>query len=270
MENNLISDIHLNFKDLVLPGGRLLIVAGDSLEVGHLRRADNAGQDKIIAERYRRFINEEFAKYDSVIFIMGNHEHYHNEYSDTIERLKKEMPANVHFLEKESVEIDGVWYFGGTFWTDMNRGDPMTIDAVARGMNDFHVIKNKHILPNGSYTSKFTPEQAMAIFHETVQALGKFLDDHKNDKVVVISHHAPSPLSVNEEFKSKFHLNGGYHSHLTEFILDHPQIVVWVHGHMHDPVDYMIGTTRVISNPRGYAGYEIRANEFNPGFSFEV
>jgi hypothetical protein len=39
---------------------------------------------------------------------------------------------------------------------------------------------------------------------------------------------------------------------------------------MHDPVDYMIGTTRVLSNPRGYKGYEEQAEKFDPGFSFEI
>ena len=38
---------------------------------------------------------------------------------------------------------------------------------------------------------------------------------------------------------------------------------------MHDPVDYMIGTTRVISNPRGYIPYEA-GNGFNLLFDVEI
>jgi hypothetical protein len=56
-------------------------------------------------------------------------------------------------------------------------------------------------------------------------------------------------------------MNGGYCSNLEEFILDHPQIRLWTHGHMHDPSDYMIGETRVVCNPRGYVGYERNPNE---------
>jgi hypothetical protein len=37
---------------------------------------------------------------------------------------------------------------------------------------------------------------------------------------------------------------------------------------MHDPVDYKIGETRVLANPRGYVPYE--GDEFIPGFYFEV
>lgn len=28
---------------------------------------------------------------------------------------------------------------------------------------------------------------------------------------------------------------------------------LWVHGHTHHAVDYHVGATRVVSNPRGYA-----------------
>ena len=47
-------------------------------------------------------------------------------------------------------------------------------------------------------------------------------------------------------------MNGGYHSDLSEFILDHPQIKLWTHGHTHHPFDYVIGETRIVCNPRGY------------------
>jgi len=272
---NLVSDLHLNWADIELPGGDVLIAAGDIMEAGHFRRADNAKKDTFLSDRYRRFIREEFAKYRHVIYIVGNHEHYGNSYEDTFERLKQEMPDNVHFLENSSVEIDGVHFFGGTFWTDMNRGDPMTIEIVGNGMNDFRLIKFDHGQKidgtHGSYyVNKMHPLIAMQIFRDTVYNLKTFLDQHVNDPVVVVSHHAPSQLSIAEEFKNEHHMNGGYCSDLSEFIFNHPQIKAWCHGHMHNFSDYMIGTTRVMANPRGYKGHEQRAEEFDPGFSFEV
>jgi len=245
MKINLVSDMHINFQDINLPGGDVLIMAGDIMEAGHLRLADNAKQNTFIADRYRRFINEELCKYRHVIYIAGNHEHYSNSYDDTHIRIGRELPDNVHFLEAESIKIDDVWFFGGTFWTDMNKGDSY-------------------------YTSKFTPAYAKGVFHETMEKLKTFLEAHPDEKVVVVSHHAPTELSVNEYYKNEFHMNGGYHSRLGDFILDHPNIKVWCHGHMHDPVDYTIGTTRVLSNPRGYKGYEHQAEVFDPNFSFDV
>jgi hypothetical protein len=80
---------------------------------------------------------------------------------------------------------------------------------------------------------------------------------------------APSFLSVNEKYKNDSVNNGAYASDLNDMILDNENIKVWIHGHMHDPVDYMIGNTRVISNPRGYLPYEGN-NGFIPNFSVEV
>ena len=51
-------------------------------------------------------------------------------------------------------------------------------------------------------------------------------------------------------------MNGGFHTELSEMILDHPNIKHWVHGHTHDPFDYKIGECRVVCNPRGYYPYE--------------
>jgi hypothetical protein len=77
-------------------------------------------------------------------------------------------------------------------------------------------------------------------------------------------------MSIDPTYKDDHHMNGAYYSDLSELILDNPQIKTWVHGHMHNQSDYMIGDTRVVTNPRGYMGYETIANTFDPGFSFEV
>ena len=76
------------------------------------------------------------------------------------------------------------------------------------------------------------------------------------------SHHAPSKQSTKPQYERDVIVNGAYSSELTEFILDNPQIKLWTHGHTHDVFDYMIGSTRILCNPRGYDGYEDRADDF--------
>lgn len=277
MKINLVSDMHINFADINLPGGDVLIMAGDIMEAGHLRQADNANQNVFIADRYRRFINEELIKYRKVLYVCGNHEHYRNAYHDTHDRLRRELPDNVMLMEGDTTEIDGVHFFGATLWTDMNRGDPISVSHLKQAMSDFagaikmgDGVKVQTLYGDSYYTSKFNPQYAKGIFHETIEKMKKWLAEHQDDKCVIITHHAPSDLSVNEYYKNDYHMNAGYRSNLEGFILDHPQIKVWVHGHMHDACDYMIGTTRVVTNPRGYMGYEACANTFDPSFSFEV
>jgi hypothetical protein len=57
-------------------------------------------------------------------------------------------------------------------------------------------------------------------------------------------------------------MNGGYSSDLDAFIVANPQIKLWTHGHTHEDFDYMVGTTRIVCNPRGYINYEARADDF--------
>jgi hypothetical protein len=59
-------------------------------------------------------------------------------------------------------------------------------------------------------------------------------------------------------------MNGAYSTDLSEFILDRPQIKVFVHGHCHDDFDYLIGTTRIVCHPRGYVNYERGTQEEDP------
>lgn len=273
---NLCSDLHLNHKDLVLPGGDVLILAGDIIEAGHLRRADNADKDTHIAARYRRFFKEELSKYNQVVYVCGNHEHYFNDYEDTHERIIAELPHHVTLLENSSIEINGVHVYGATLWTDVNKSNPITAHFLESNMNDYSVIKRAHgtKLVNSSgaeyYTSKFSATFTKALHYETVEKLNQFCKAHANDTVLLVTHHAPCELSISDTYRDDYHMNGGYHSRLGDFILDRPCIKAAVHGHIHSFNDYVIGGCRIMSNPRGYAGCETIANTFDPSFSFTL
>jgi Icc-related predicted phosphoesterase len=90
---------------------------------------------------------------------------------------------------------------------------------------------------------------------------GKF-----DQKFVVVGHHAPSKMSTHPRYADEVIMNGGYSTALDEFIMDHPQIKLWTHGHTHEDFDYMIGSTRIVCNPRGYDAYEDRADRFKLKF----
>lgn len=50
------------------------------------------------------------------------------------------------------------------------------------------------------------------------------------------------------------------------------KLVLWVHGHMHDSLDYRINGTRVVYNPRGYCRYSSSKenNQFSTDFMVEI
>jgi len=257
MKINLVSDLHLEFSPQTLPGGEVLILAGDICEYRALKN------NKTIES----FFTTQCSKYDCVFMVMGNHEHYNHKFHKTYDDLKAILPTNVILLENEMVEYNDVIFLGATLWTDLNKGDPVTAFTLKGCMNDYKVIQNYY--PERGLYYKLTPEWTAEIHEKTKQYFKIVLDQNKDKPVVVVTHHAPSFVSVNEKFKNETTVNGGYASDLSEFILNNPQIKVWCHGHMHDPVDYMIGSTRILANPRGYLPWE-EGNGFNVNLTFEL
>jgi Icc-related predicted phosphoesterase len=67
---------------------------------------------------------------------------------------------------------------------------------------------------------------------------------------IVITHHAPSALSIPGHLKHDM-VSAAYASKL-EDLIEETGPDIWVHGHIHQPFDYFVGRTRIICNPRGY------------------
>ena len=277
MKVALCSDLHLEFQDINIQNTEsadVLILSGDILVAEDLHNhpevhpmdpvnIPNLGRRQAIALRFRDFIKRCSFQFPHVVVIAGNHEFYHGKWKASIQHLRDEYSKfpNVYFLEQDFKVIDDVTFIGGTLWTDCNNGDPLTINALSGMMNDFRVIRNDE----KAYI-KLKPENTVFRHRQTVGYFKTVLDDRKDSRVVVVGHHAPTFNSVHEKYRNEQLMNGGYASDLSEFILDNPQIVLWTHGHMHDPFDYMIGTTRVVCNPRGYAGHDAQADVFQVKF----
>jgi predicted phosphodiesterase len=277
MKVALCSDLHLEFQDINIQnteGADVLILSGDILVAEDLHNhpevhpmdpvnIPNLGRRQAIALRFRDFIKRCSFQFPHVVVIAGNHEFYHGKWKASIQHLRDEYSKfpNVYFLEQDLKVIDDVTFIGGTLWTDCNKADPLTLNALSGMMNDFRVIRNDE----KAYI-KLKPENTVFRHRQTVGYFKTVLADRKDSRVVVVGHHAPTFNSVHEKYRNEQLMNGGYASDLSEFILDNPQIVLWTHGHMHDPCDYMVGTTRVFCNPRGYAGHDAQADVFQVKF----
>jgi Icc-related predicted phosphoesterase len=199
--------------------------------------------------------------------VMGNHEHYSGVFAKGTARFRTFCDihhiANITLLDKESVVIDGYDFHGGTLWTDFNDMDTMTMHNATTAMNDYQGVKNSH----DTVSWKFLPKHALRDHQKMRNYLQVVMDTYReagrdDNRVVVITHHAPSRSSVHEKYAHDTLMNGNFYTDMDEFILANPQIQLWVHGHMHDPFDYSIGGTRVVCNPRGYVQYEQRAQDF--------
>jgi len=203
---------------------------------------------------------------------MGNHEHYHGDFATTGKIIKEELAqyANVHLLDRETKVIDDVTFIGGTLWTDMNKEDGITLMHMKSMMNDFRMVENsarkthyKDTLGNSHVRiARFTPDDAVEDHKKMLECIKIMVEGKHDQKFVVVGHHAPSKASTHPRYVDETIMNGGYSSDLSEFILDHPQIKLWTHGHTHENFDYLIGSTRIFCNPRGYINYEASADKF--------
>jgi hypothetical protein len=182
---------------------------------------------------------------------------------------------NIHFLDKQTIDIDGIRFIGGTLWTDFNGEDEMTMSHVTRRMNDFQICQNSAEMV--SYRTFDTQDDHKKVRFKTRpatwspkdalkdhKAMIKFIEESYDPSIVnvVCTHHAPSKGSEHPRYKHDQLMNGAYNSQLDNFIMERPMIKLWTHGHTHEDFDYMIQTTRVVCNPRGYINYEDRADRF--------
>ena len=277
MKINVISDAHLDFADLVLPGGDILILSGDVCEAKAVRK-DLYNPNLVMLpherkdqrpDRFYRFFEEECSKkYAQTIYVMGNHEYYGSTYQKVWGHLNQQMPDNVHLLENETLELDDVVFVGATLWTDMNQGDPLTLFHIKHSMNDYRYVTMFNEAKNAYH--KLIPEFTVQEHWKSRDYIKSVVESDPDKQYVVVTHHAPCKASVKPQYAGDVLMNGAYSSDLSEFIMDHPQIKLWTHGHTHDVFDYMLGDTRIVCNPRGYENHELRATEFDPrAFEFE-
>ena len=273
MKIAVVSDIHLEFGDLDFDnteGAEVLILSGDICVANDIDHNTIESNVMYRSTRYHGFFERCCERFSHVIYVLGNHEHYHGDVAATLDHMRAVLAylPNLYIMEKESRVIGDTTFVAGTLWTDMNQEDPHTLAHMRGYMNDFRIIEDSRAVvhfkdQDGKFrtrTGKWTPE-ASVVDHKVMKwVIKETVEADPCARYVVVGHHAPSRMSTKPRYQKDVVVNGAYSSSLDDFILDHPQIKLWTHGHTHDVFDYMIGSTRVICNPRGYDGHEEQAN----------
>lgn len=247
MRLHILSDLHTEFSDFEPPGtdADVVVLAGDiGVGTGGIEWAAGEFPDK------------------PVVYVPGNHEYYHHDISITQE-LKSSAPGNIHVLDQDDYEFDGVRFLGTALWTDFRlygEGEAWPARQRAkRSIDDFTAIRNGD--------RRFTPDDSVRL-HEASKAwlIGELAKGF-NGTTVVVTHHLPATLSIASQYKND-PLNPAFASRL-EDVIEMYQPHLWIHGHTHVPCDYETFGTRVVCNPRGYPS-EPSARGFSPGLVVEV
>jgi Icc-related predicted phosphoesterase len=268
MKIALVSDVHLEFGDLDFDNDSsadVLILGGDICVASDMAQRDpyNTMGSEYRSNRFHDFFQRCCSRFPHVIFIVGNHEHYHGDFARTVPHFRDVLGylPNLHILEKETFVLDDITFIGGTLWTDMNKRDNRTLHDISRMMNDFRCVDNTNKTEDGrGWPGRFTTTDAANDHDAMVAFIDQTIAANPAGRYVVVGHHSPSRLSTHPKYQHQFIMNGGYSSELDDFIQDRPQIKLWTHGHTHEDFDYMIAGCRILCNPRGYINYEERAD----------
>jgi Icc-related predicted phosphoesterase len=187
------------------------------------------------------------------IFVSGNHEHYGCVYEESMSdgMADRGKYADLHWLENESVVVNGVRFLGCCLWTDFDLYETpaVSMHIARRSMNDYKVITSRN--PKNNF-GDFLPQDTLEIHQQSRLWLEGQLSNKFYGKTVVVTHHCPHAMSIAPRFRGD-PSTPAFCSDLSD-IIERYQPDAWVHGHTHTSFDYMApGTkTRVICNPRGY------------------
>lgn len=215
------------------------------------------------------------------VFVSGNHVVY-NESNHSLQYFINQfeqaypLSASVSYLNNNYKIVNDIVFVGGTLWTDyklLDKNAPDLYMMYASGLlNDFNWGKfNSNFnedKEDEKYLRELSPTDCAEMFEQTIAAIDNVCKKFPDKKIVVVTHHAPSILSIQQENKTKIS-SPCFASNLEEFILNHTNIKLWCHGHIHQASDYKIGDCRIVCNPRGYAKYGEDSN-FNPDLVVEI
>jgi len=189
---------------------------------------------------------EEFPD-SEIIYVAGNHEFYHSDLPDLTQAMRNLARAlDIHFLEKDAVVLGGVRFLGATLWTDFQlygtRAEALAKEQAQLLMPDFSTIDH--------FTQPFTPDMSQAFCRATCEWLDAELAQPFAGRTVIITHHAPSARSIPAEYVGDA-LSPAFASNLEGLA---ERCDLWIHGHVHECLDYRIGNARVVANPGAYPG----------------
>lgn len=223
------SDLHCEYQRdhgeslfaSIKPVGDVLVLAGDIIPTRW-------------EEDLRRIVADVADRWEHVIYVSGNHEMYGGHFKRSLDRLYEVCGeySNVHFLDNTAVTIKNTRFFGGTGWFPNPIGNPIAMSAREQ-LNDFYQIAD---LERYCYDSHRQFEKGALT----------------GNPDVIVSHHLPDQRCVHAKYAG----NALNHFFVSDFDVEAIDAKLWIHGHSHTANDLMIGSTRVISNPFGYARLE--------------
>ena len=239
MKLHILSDLHLEFERIDPPrtDADVVVLAGD-IHTG-LRGLDWA---------------LEYFPDKPVVYVPGNHEYYGNKMPRLLEKMRlKAENTNVRILDNDAILIDNVQFLGCTLWSDFmlfGKEGFSLLEAQSR-MNDYSRIRF------GPNYRKLRAKDTQTLHMQSIRWLKAVINECMARTKVIITHHAPSMRSMPDKYALD-PLTPAFVSNL-DSLMKESGAELWIHGHTHESCDYRLGSTRVLSNPRGYPDCQNRS-----------
>lgn len=265
MNIQLLSDLHLeahpHFAPEPAPLADVLVLAGD---IGSYQEGSQLGDEDFGLARFSPL--PQFAGWPTpVLFVPGNHEYDAQDFDVAHERLRTTCDRlGITWLERESLQLQGVRFVGTTLWTDF---DALADHEATTDLGRRLKLRDKAFRAANYYLRKTDGTRNAEPFlaepmrdHGLVcqEWLANALATPFDGSTVVVTHFAPSLRSADPRY-GLVPGTAGFCNAL-EHLMPHAKL--WLHGHLHAPSDYTVqghhhnGTPwacRVVANPLGYS-----------------
>jgi predicted phosphodiesterase len=249
----------------------VLILSGD---IGHYFTQDTS----LITElkNYYNHIILTFGNHDMYLVSKSQKRKYLNKSWNRVLELKRwcSEQENIHFLDGKSVVIEGVSFGGaGMHWdgsyyktaTGIKGTEEVWLENWKRSMNDAKLILDGRdvttiSLPYAGYEllNSFDPLEFFKKEKEKLEKI-EYCD-------VMISHYGPKPA---DDMPTKYIKNRSttfyYFNGLKE--IERLNCKFWIYGHTHDHVDEIYKNCRLLCNPIGYPGENLKSKKIR---TFEI
>ena len=230
---HVLSDIHLEhfydgdsavrYLDAIRPieTADVLVLAGDIWSLNS-------------SNKYRYL--DEFRKWAiEIVYVPGNHDYYDSnpliQSKDALTKLEREGLRVLHPDYHRSFTYQDVKFVGTTAWYPNNE----TVMKQLWNWSDKAYIK--------SFLNWWKEHQLEE---------RKMLWEEVEEGCVVVTHMLPTFSCIDPKWVGD-PTNVLYVSALEDLVQE-KKPKLWIHGHSHDPLDMMVGDTRMIRNPIGYPG----------------
>lgn len=247
----IFSDLHLEFVDWIPPpvAADAIVLAGDisvgvqGLQWARLRFPDTP-----------------------VVYVPGNHEFYGARLPDALEELRTEAQRlGVHFLDGDECILGGTRFLGTTLWTDYELYGSAPAD-LERAMADAAVEMNDFRMIQWAGGEPLAPALVRDMHLNGVAWLAERLAEPFAGPTVVVTHHLPHRRCIHPKYEGT-RFNPCFASDLDHLV--RAPVALWVHGHTHESIDFLVNGTRVVCNPRGYLPHEPNPS-FDPVGTLEL